>query len=387
MVEVDKTRILKVAFALLVLGNSQVFMRWGLDRITLYLGLGLILGASLLIFFNQGWNKINKTGIGIALCVCILMSMGIIVQELALNKKIILIISILILTLLATLSKYIVSSYKCIYACSIGILYGIIITCIISLLLPGVNIFQKNIADIGLTCGMEHKNYFGVAAMSVFIGVYLYYSNVIKKKIDVIIMVICVALIILSSSRGAMLLTFIFLIVVNLYKFIDKFNITVKAFFSIAVLVMIGLIFMYLTKISNFNYRVQGLFSTFKFFSRDAKDFFFGISDIAYRDGNYVNNVREYLNWQGTTEMAVVAIMVKGGFLAVVGNSILFVFYFKSALKCKDKRIKYSILSVCITFLLSSLIETYIMNVNLVYCAFSYCVLAGLGNFQIKESD
>ena len=49
----------------------------------------------------------------------------------------------------------------------------------------------------------------------------------------------------------------------------------------------------------------------------DSKRLMFGISDIAYADnGNtYVNNIRSFLGWEASVEMAHVNILIKNGLL------------------------------------------------------------------------
>ena len=76
--------------------------------------------------------------------------------------------------------------------------------------------------------------------------------------------------------------------------------------------------------------------------------------------------------------MAFVAIMVKGVMLALVGHFILFGRYLVDIKSHKDIKIKYMLIACLVTFITSMLVETYVMNINLVYCPFSYCVLSSL---------
>lgn len=377
MPERIRLEVLKIAFALITMGNSVVLMGWNKDRIVLYLGLATLLFG---IFFEVIKETDKKSVIReIIFCgiLILLLSIGIAVQDLYMKKKLVLIASVGILAIIVTMSHHMVKDIKSVYSCSIGILIGVAITFLLTLIVDRGAILYRG-AEFAITCGMEHKNYFGVTAMSVMMGTYLYYASS-KDKLSLLITVLSGIMIILSFSRGAMILSGMFIATVIIYKLLPKLNKRMIIIGGIILFVVIVIFAVNLKRIDNYNHRIVGLKHTAQKFANNPKDFMFGIAGKAHVNDNYVWNVRAYLDWQGTTEMAIVAIMVKGGLLAIIGYVMIFVRYIISMIKLRDKFIKYMMVAVLLPFLLSMLVETYVMNINLVYCSFSYCVIACLG--------
>lgn len=384
--KIDKYKVLVLSFMLLIYGNAQFFIQIGIGQYIIYIGLGLLIGTSVALFYKNKAGQNNWSEVKFIILVGFLLSIGIVVQDLNIGKKIVLIASVLILTLIATTSKHIINDFKCVYACSIGIFIGIVSTFFVSLFFPSVQILQNEISFIGFTAGMEHKNYFAAAVLASFIGLYIYYSNVKKTKALIIVMCIEAFFLLVSSSKGAVLLVAIFLVCANMYRvnvrnIINKINIYWKIGIIVAALFIMIIGIMNISKIQNYNYRIQGMKNMLSVLTNEPKQFLFGISSIAHRSDDYVNNVRSYLGWNGTVEMSLTAIMIKGGIIALIGHVLIFVMYVKNILVCQNKKIKYAISALLITFLVSGLVETYIMNVKLVYCVFSYCVLCGLSEF------
>ena len=122
-----------------------------------------------------------------------------------------------------------------------------------------------------------------------------------------------------------------------------------------------------LINIKTYAYRMRGFQNLLDYMLDDSKRLMFGISDIAYADnGNtYVNNIRSFLGWEASVEMAHVNILIKNGLLGVFPYIMIYKSYIseKKYLNSVDKSI---LLALIILMLISGFVETYIVSIHYV---------------------
>lgn len=380
---IHKGIIIFIAFLLITASNAAALTNTGYDNILAYAGYGLLF---LRIFLTILGKKIEKKEFLLFIVVFILFSYGLYVQNLPSSTKIRLILTMLVLAVLSVLSGHIINSFRDFRMISYGILAGVIISMglavwndagMIKFAVEGV------IFSYGFTGGLEHKNYFAAAMVASFIGIFLYHKNERKKITDRLVLFIEGILIILSNSRGGWVIFAVFLVVIH-YDLIMRIRSTQRSLFKLVVIFLICIIagLFYSEIVSNsgsYLNRAIGLQNYFKYYNRDWRHLILGDAAMAFRGtGAYNYNVRSTLGWNGTTELTLLSILLKNGFLGLAGYSIIFVCYFRSALKSSQLNYKLAIYSVLATMLASSLVETYMVNINLVFGPCLYCLLSGL---------
>ena len=62
---------------------------------------------------------------------------------------------------------------------------------------------------------------------------------------------------------------------------------------------------------------MRGLSNLVDYLLQDSRNLFFGVSDIAYANTgfSYTTNMRQFLGWQSSVEMAYVNILIKNGLI------------------------------------------------------------------------
>ena len=157
--------------------------------------------------------------------------------------------------------------------------------------------------------------------MLLFVLNYIYFkrTNRINTKRSVYTLCAISIFLILSGSKGACVLCVLFVLGVNYNKIVSLKKEQKKVFGVIfgAILILMA-IYLYnniLINIKTYAYRMRGFQNLLDYMLDDSKRLMFGISDIAYADnGNtYVNNIRSFLGWEASVEMAHVNILIKNG--------------------------------------------------------------------------
>lgn len=163
-------------------------------------------------------------------------------------------------------------------------------------------------------------------------------------------------------------------------------------FGAILILMAIYLYNNILINIKTYAYRMRGFQNLLDYMLDDSKRLMFGISDIAYADnGNtYVNNIRSFLGWEASVEMAHVNILIKNGLLGVFPYIMIYKSYIseKKYLNSVDKSI---LLALIILMLISGFVETYIVSIHYVVGPVLYCLVNGIisqkDKQEIKENE
>lgn len=198
------------------------------------------------------------------------------------------------------------------------------------------------------------------------------------------------------KPKGACVLCVLFVLGVNYNKIVSLKKEQKKVFGVIfgAILILMA-IYLYnniLINIKTYAYRMRGFQNLLDYMLDDSKRLMFGISDIAYADnGNtYVNNIRSFLGWEASVEMAHVNILIKNGLLGVFPYIMIYKSYIseKKYLNSVDKSI---LLALIILMLISGFVETYIVSIHYVVGPVLYCLVNGIisqkDKQEIKENE
>lgn len=70
--------------------------------------------------------------------------------------------------------------------------------------------------------------------------------------------------------------------------------------------------------------RMKGFITYIELYKADFFHMWYGNAEMAWKDGNYVNNVRAVIGWDGTVELSFLSILVKNGILGYFGYDSVF---------------------------------------------------------------
>ncbi|NJE31531.1 hypothetical protein E0K97_00185 [Lactobacillus agilis] len=377
-------------FFFLTLGNSQFFVELGSNNLLIYLGYSIILLKVLYILKNN-INFASVKRIIIFSVLAVLFNVGIILQKnLLTSTKLNLIFSMLLIALIAVFSEGILNDTKQFVFISYAILWACMIATLLALV-KGISITSLAVegglgSNYGFTGGLQHKNYFGVAALAGYISAYISDKNRNLLWIYVILIVV-------SNARTAYILFLIFLMISNVTK-ITKIRMTKLQLrliiIAISILVMVSLFVIY-KKITSgsesYQYRYQGLINYLNMYGKDKFYMLFGNAEMAFRNSgqSYTYNIRSVTGWDGTTELALLSILVKNGLIGMMGYIIIFTYRLIQILSMNFSQIKYNVLAIWVIFLTSGFVETYVANINLVFSPFCYIAIGSLYSIYMKN--
>ena len=389
-----RKELLFLSFFLLTLGNSAYFISVGINRFVEYAGLlVLLMSITENCLFHLNRSLQGKVAVR-AILLSVLFCLGLAVQELRLLKKLELIISMLILVFIMIASESYIRTFTHIRWASLGILAGCA-GCTVIALLTGTGITTvalEGLGGFGFNAGMEHKNFFAYAVFASFTGLYLYYRYEKKTGWDFAILVVELLLMVVSNSRSVYIVLAVFFIAIYterlfglakslLNKIPEKYRKTflVVAGIAGAAAVVVAVIVV-LPKSGTYMYRVRGLLNFFKAYSTDAFHMVFGAADMAFANPelSYNENIRATIGWDGSTEMALLNMLIKNGILGVIGYVAVLSRPVAALVKTESWEHRIVLLVVVVPMLVSTLAETFVTNVHLVYGPYCYVVLTGL---------
>lgn len=388
MLIINKHRfIIFISFFFITMGEGNFFISIEKNNIFLYLGYAILL-------LNIYWNfiiknrKIPRKSLFFRfILVIFLFNIGIYMQPLLDNMiKIRLIFSMIIIASIAMLSEGYIKSFVDIKKASYGILWGITISTIISIFTGTTLVgtaYEGLLGGYGFNGGLDDRNFFAAATIAGFAGIYICNKFEEKTNLDKVMLIYAFILLISSNSRGGYILFLLFLLVINYEKlYIIKKSQRKILVALVCVLTVLGGIYFYNTIALNsgtYMYRVNGLLNLIEYYSNEYFYILFGMSGIAFDDNgqSYMENVRSVLGWDGTTELAILNIFIKNGLFGLLGYIIIFIYFIKRFLEIKVLRYKIPILALVMVLLVSSLSETYMVNINLIFGVFCYIAIAG----------
>lgn len=313
----------------------------------------------------------------------ILFALGILVQSLTWMTKFSLIFTMIVIVFSAIIFEGFLISFKDIRNLSYAILYGVVISFVLAIC-TGIGLFDGSEGTLGFNGGILFKNYFGSDVLAVFIGLFLNAKYGCKYRLDKYVMAVCVILIFLSMSKGAIMLFFFFLFAFSLDKVRKiKREQRNKILFIIAVVVMISSVFFYVNyamNIDTYMYRIRGLLNYLDYYEEHIYYMVFGSAEMAYeKDVPYVDAIRSTVGWDGTLEFAWLNILIKNGLLGVVGYIIIFIrSYNVMFFKTNDWSLRTPCFAITTICMLSSFVEPYIQSIHAVFGVYCYLIMASL---------
>lgn len=374
------------SFFLIVLSNSIYLNSIGKNTIVEYLGYLLLLIEIYHGFLTKASIR-NKPRKMIIFCIIfILFNIGIIVQDLPIKKRIVLILSMFILESFMALGEGVVTKRKDIQMISDAIIWGCISCLLIAILTrSAVIIGDFGVGDgfPGFASGMMHKNFFGATILVGFSGLYLCRLVGLKHKYDIMLIMAGLCMIFLSGSRGTWMLALILIVISNIYRIsiVKKHQRIVLAWIAGTSLVIIAYIVFknWALNSINYMYRIRGLVNYLNIYHGDTFHMFFGNAEMAYQEGmDYNTNIRSVIGWDGTTEMAILNILIKNGMIGTFGYFLIFITVIRDTFKIRKKEYRWFSTGLISTMIISMLVESYLVNLQFVFSAVSFAMIGGI---------
>ena len=385
-IKVGKRTWLAISVLLITLSISKPIINIGAGNIIEYSGLLIILIG----MFKSISFKINKQNIGLLGIVLFVFSIGLILQDMDLTKKIELILSMFILSSIAIMPSQFMNNPNALKSISNAIMFALVISCVMSLV-TGATIAtgasEGVIVKYGFDCGLEHRNYYSYTVFAAFMCDYLFmkitrsYSRKPMLFIEILLMLV-------SNSRSALLLLAIFFIICNFNKIrTSKHCKSIIVSFMILLGIIVGVpIYKVLATISEtFFFRINGLNNYLSMYRGDMFHILFGNAAMAFKDSGlgYDYNIRSVIGWNGSTELVILNVMIKNG--VIIGYFLIF----RNSLKkiITSGNTFYSFLAMWTTFLISAFVESYVANINYIYTIVCYMVLANVTGLVSKNKE
>ncbi|MBR2695486.1 hypothetical protein IKE86_01050 [Candidatus Saccharibacteria bacterium] len=380
-----KKNIIFIVFFLLTIGNGKFAISTFGHSIE-YIGLGLLL-ASVIFEIITGKRPIKElTGI---IVFGLIMSCGAFLSDISNGTKATIALSTFLLISYPKFSKHFISENALIKTLGDALLFGMITNAIVGVVTGtlGLSIGSNaSILKVLFLCGMKIKNYCGGVWLTIYLLYYAYYyrnGTLLKHRLRFILLFL---LILLSSSKGACFLAIVF----NLYMFFNKtieFKETrEKKFFTFALIVAIILLAAYvysdvLANVPTYAYRIKGMDKLFNLAINNPAKLLFGFQDIAYANTglDYVVNMRNYLGWDASVEMAYVNILIKYGLVGFLAYGKIFKDIINKIRLTANKE-KSIATCILIIMLLSGFVETYIASVHYVVGPTLFCLINSILN-------
>ncbi|HGQ9761180.1 TPA: hypothetical protein ACL25J_002219, partial [Streptococcus pneumoniae] len=157
------------------------------------------------------------------------------------------------------------------------------------------------------------------------------------------------------------------------------------------VISLLSIIFFFKHIINNsesYTHRVLGIVNFFKYYESSKFHLFFGDAELAFGDmtKGYTHNIRSVLGWDGTVEMPLLSVMIKNGYVGLIGYGVVLFKFISSVLSMEDRRVKNIGLSILIPLLLSAMVENYIVNISFVFMPVCFCILCSIKNIEFKNN-
>ena len=383
---------LMFTFMVITVGNSSYLTSLGINDFVNYAGIAMLLAAILYDFIRYRIDGLDKRNIILFIIVEILFSVGILLQHLVMTTKIKLLMTMVFIAAPALLSSRLMRNFDDIRDAAYGVFLGIIV-CTIIALIGGTSLYSKvceGMKDAGFNGGLQHKNYFAVAALLCFAVLFLYQKYVRRTALDIIVMIVSLIMIVVSITRGAWIMTAAFLVISNM-DFLEKINKKARTACTVLFILVCCIVGAYVAKNIVFKsvtyaMRLNGFKKYLKLYSQDIFHMWFGDAEMAWQSGEtYDINVLVRLRYEGTLELVALSVLIKNGLLGFFGYELIFVYALYSAIISRSKMYRYSILSLAGTLFLSTFIENYAVNSHIVFGIFIYCAVASL--IRMSETD
>lgn len=388
-IKINRHTLLFLAFFFIQLGDAQFVMKSNMDKPIIYFGLFLLVLGSFITWMKIPESCIRKRMLFWLVVTTGLLSYGIIKQNMDNSKKISLVLSVFLLALIAVMSRNLIQDYKGILMCSLGVFTAIAITFAVSLFIS--DIYMRMGYDNAFTFGTEHKNYVAASFVAVIMGCAIYCRNVKKTNILYVIQIISLIGVILSSSVGGLLILVLFVAIFMLGWFRELTQETRWIFEAITALAMVAVAIIFYATVAvdsnTFASRIDGLIGYIEKNKNDDFHMIYGYAENAYMAEDYVEAARALSGWRGTPEMAVMGVLIKSGILGCIAHVLIILIYMINIRRIKRFNDRLILLAVLLPFILSIFVETYMVNLNLVFGPFCYVVLMGIINIGYRAKE
>ncbi|SUN18042.1 oligosaccharide repeat unit polymerase Wzy [Streptococcus agalactiae] len=338
-----------LSFMGIVLGGSQVFNNFAIDSSLKYLSY-FILFLCIIVKLLRNPLTIIFSRLVYFICISFLFIIGIYLQDLPLHRIIYLSFSMIIISGLATLTVSLFDNVKDLRRVSYYIFYGVLLSTILGIFYQ-VPMFTVAVEGVGATSlgfngGMLHKNFYAITILTSYILLFISRKYGVRHNIDSYVLWFEFFLILISNSRTVYLILIIFYCINN-WKLLLRINkkqrilVFIPAIFISLIIAII--FFEYLTNNSDsYTYRVQGIINFFNYYQSDYFHLLFGDAQLAFggTTQNYTYNIRSVIGWNGTVEMPLLSIMIKNGFIGLLGYTVVLLSFFKNIKKIKNINIK-----------------------------------------------
>lgn len=394
-IKISKKRIhIMVSIILLTLSSTRFAIDYGIASKLEMITFSILISGIIYYYFQLPLSYRKKNINFPAFLVGIFFTIGLVIQKLELSRKLLLLFTMYAILVTSIMAENYICTFQDLRIASYALLWGSFAAIILGIF-TDARLFTTTEKTFGIvsafTGGIVYKNYFGGNLLCIFIGLYLYQKFVKNIFQDKIVLCIVLFLIFISGSRGSWVLLICFLCAMN-YKKLQLIQQKQRGIFFVSVGIVAVLVFIYLYRnvamnSATYMYRFRGVVNYFKYFENDWFHLLFGNGEIAYTDKNtYVMTIRAMVGYDGSMEMAFLNVVVKNGFIGVIGFIIIFGRFISTALKSKNWSYKTACISITITMLVSSLVESYIQSVHAVFGIFGYLALSGLCGMIHKEN-
>lgn len=372
-----------LGFFLITIGNGKYLGAKFGDLIE-YLGIAVLL---ILCYWPSKEHHVSVTETIKILFLTSLLSIGAFIKGAPTKACYMIVLTSFALVSFALKSQSVLPTNKRIKIAANAIFSGAVFSALIGLVTGTLGLTlgsDESIVGILYVSGFQVKNYCGGIWLLMFILNYIYYTRNGKfGHKERTLLAIFLLLIVLSGSKGALVLSMIWFLLINFDKIL-KFRRNQKRkfiFFAGIVACLIG-IYIYnniLINVYTYAYRMRGLSNLVDYLLQDLRNLFFGVSDIAYANSgvDYTTNMRRFLGWQSSVEMAYVNILIKNGLIGYASYILIFKDFLGDCKRCTvtDQSI---VKSLVIVLLISGLTETYAASIHYVVGPVMYCLIRGL---------
>ena len=301
-----------LGFFLMTIGNGKYLGAKCGDLIE-YLGIAVLL---ILCYWPTKTHHISVTKIIKVLFLTSLLSIGAFIKGTPTKACYMIALTSFALMSFSLMSQSILSTNKRIKIAASAIFSGAVFSALIGLITGTLGFTlgsDESIVGILYVSGFQVKNYCGGIWLLLFILNYIYYiRNGRLGYKEKIVLTMFLFLIVLSGSKGALALSLIWILLINFDRIL-KFRKNQKKIFGFVVGIVACLIGVYiynniLINVYTYAYRMRGLSNLVEYMLQDSRNLFFGLSDIAYANSgvDYTTNMRRFLGWQSSVEMAYV---------------------------------------------------------------------------------
>ena len=382
---------------LLTISDSTIFISVGINKAISLLACTSLFVQVLTYYLNdrKGKNKESiKKGIAICLIGIFLACIGSLLQYESFSILLRIAFPAVILISSITISDNYENDYLAIRSFSYGIFVGIAMIFIVSLLgeAPVMEKTAEGLLKNGLNGGFQYKNYFAATALSGFMGLFICLLKDRKVTADIFLMIIETLMILLSGSRGTvlMLLIFVFMILGTKYivNFIARFKQHVchkreRIIILISVSILLSIVaILIVSQSSTYSYRIRGVKNYFEFYGNDCFHLLFGNSSLVFKADSsyYVAIIRSTISgFDGSYEMGFINVIIKNGLLGLAGYILCYVYLIKKVL---HKKSSYVCISIFILLMISSLVEAYVCSVHTIFGLQCYLLINGIANID-----